>query len=240
MRSPPHPAPPASGRAGSPAQTRRGLASLPVAAVQSGSPGRARVAGTSTCRSDCRTRTGRAGVRSRSTDRTSPTPLFENVPAGWMCLCHRPQATQGCASATPVLSWHIRHRRSGARVEFGVAQSQTPSSVAGAPDLATRSQCRPGDPTRRPARAGTTATSCTQPPGLTRPYLPTTPDACPCRHLGRQAARSRGRRYPAGSRTRRSVSPGRVSMLISPRCRSTMRREMSSPRPVPSPTPLVV
>lgn len=43
-----------------------------------------------------------------------------------------------------------------------------------------------------------------------------------------------------GSRTANTVSPGRRSMLISPSCRSTMRREMSRPRPVPLPTPLVV
>ena len=44
-----------------------------------------------------------------------------------------------------------------------------------------------------------------------------------------------------GMRTRSTVSPGRESMLIVPPWRSTtMRRAMSRPRPVPSPTSLVV
>ena len=45
----------------------------------------------------------------------------------------------------------------------------------------------------------------------------------------------------AGIVTRSTVRPGRESTVISPECRSTtIRREMSSPRPVPRPTSLVV
>src|SRR5215212_2418518 len=43
-----------------------------------------------------------------------------------------------------------------------------------------------------------------------------------------------------GSRTLKLVSPGVESTRISPPCPLTMRRTMSSPSPVPSPTPLVV
>ena len=57
---------------------------------------------------------------------------------------------------------------------------------------------------------------------------------------GAPAARWRAVSTPQGSRTRNTVSPGRLSTPISPPCRSTMRREMSRPRPVPLPTPLVV
>ena len=51
----------------------------------------------------------------------------------------------------------------------------------------------------------------------------------------------RGAQDPSGSRTRTTVAPGADSTPISPPCRSTtMRREMSRPRPVPLPTSLVV
>src|SRR6185503_11071967 len=48
------------------------------------------------------------------------------------------------------------------------------------------------------------------------------------------------RHYPIGNRTWKHVSPGLDSKRTLPRCLRTMRATLSRPRPVPSPTGLVV